>query len=93
MVTPVIEHRRRSPPGLCVHSGRARPAESAGVVQLPCFPAFGLVPWFAFLRRALIFLLSVRFDMGRDDTGRALFAANAPRHRSESGSGCGHVTA
>ena len=27
-------------------------------------PAFGLVPWFAFLRRALIFLLFVRFDMG-----------------------------
>lgn len=38
--------------------------------QLPRLPALGLVPWFAFFRRALIFFLSVRFDMGDDATGR-----------------------
>lgn len=37
--------------------------------QLPRLPALGLVPWFAFLRRALIFFLSVRFDMVGHATG------------------------
>jgi hypothetical protein len=30
----------------------------------------GLRPWFALLRRALIFFFTVRFDTGEDVTGR-----------------------
>jgi hypothetical protein len=32
--------------------------------QLPRFPAFGFVPWFAFEVRAFIFFLAVFFDIG-----------------------------
>lgn len=42
-------------------------------------PALGLVPWFAFLRRALIFFLSVRFDMVDHATGRWVRGHNGPR--------------